>query len=490
MAKGGLGLQIPEDSAAAARLANLVNIADIVRDLDGDPAYLQAALDRALETYRSQRRLAEMLPPDPGRHLQRELTEPIMAQKAATLYSTLDTAGQRRLLSVASPHALQWTMGPNPWIRLTADEFRCALRWVTGTPMRPGEYRCPYCGKQADNMGVHAVSCTISGAAARGHYLVRDLHALLWQEAGLKVEKERSPLAHPNLRPADLLIHHLLPDGPTAMDFTLWTRLHDLYDELDQAVRNKRRVYKGPCEEEGWVFRAWGADTYGGLHPGARALTSMLAKHLADAGKYGEVEVSQLVWRAVLTAVIHRAAVQLARHVPPPPLDTEDDTVSEDEPGSEDDREGADTSGTAALGNDPNKPDRAAMDAHNRSPQQANLMEADEAAPEAVPQQQEPRPMEEDPGEVLRVRTISPTIQLGVALPSGSVLPVTTRQDVLVGTLKTQVVVACGFPAALASSFLLAWGHVCLVEDRTLQANDVQNRDVLTLVQRASTDPR
>ena len=139
----------------------------MVRDLNGDPVYLQAALDRSLETHRSQRRLGEMLAPDPGRHLQRELTEPIMAQKAATLYSTLDTPGQRRLLSVASPHALQWTMGPNPWIRLTADEFRCALRWVTGTPMRPGEYRCPYCGKQADNMGAYAVACLV-GSSSKG----------------------------------------------------------------------------------------------------------------------------------------------------------------------------------------------------------------------------------------------------------------------------------------------------------------------------------
>ena len=45
---GGLGLQIPEDSAAAARLASLVSVADLVDDLGGDHAYMAQALNSAL----------------------------------------------------------------------------------------------------------------------------------------------------------------------------------------------------------------------------------------------------------------------------------------------------------------------------------------------------------------------------------------------------------------------------------------------------------
>ena len=132
-------------------------------------------------------------------------------------------------------------MGLNPWTGLSADEFKSALRWVTGSPQRPVDYRCSFCRKPADKMGVRAISCPISGAAAREHYVVKDLRARLWREAGCTTDKERSPAAFPGLRPADILVHNLFPSRPAAIDFTLWTRLQDNADELDQAVRYKRR---------------------------------------------------------------------------------------------------------------------------------------------------------------------------------------------------------------------------------------------------------
>ena len=162
----------------------------------------------------------------------------------------------------------QWTMGPNPWIGLSADEFKGALRWVTGSPQRPVDYRCPFCRKPADKVGMHAVSCPISGAAAREHYVVRDLHAHLWREAGCTTEKERSLAAFPGLRPADILVHNLFPSRPAAIDFTLWTRLQDNVDELDQAVRYKRRQYTAPCESEGWLFKPWGLTPTAACTPG------------------------------------------------------------------------------------------------------------------------------------------------------------------------------------------------------------------------------
>ena len=145
------------------------------------------------------------------------------------------------------------------------------------------------------------------------------------EEAGCTTEKERSPAAFPGLRPADILVHNLFLSRPAAINFKLWTRLQDNVDELDQAVRYKRRQYTAPCESEGWLFKPWGADTHGGLHPGARSLTTMLVKQLAATGKYGgPTAVSNLVWRAISTAVIHRAAVQLARHVSPPVPECDD----------------------------------------------------------------------------------------------------------------------------------------------------------------------
>ena len=41
--------------------------------------------------------------------------------------------------------------------------------------------------------------------------------------------------------------------------------------------------------------------------------------------------MSQLVWRAVSTAVIHRAVVQLARHVPPAPMEADETDADSEE---------------------------------------------------------------------------------------------------------------------------------------------------------------
>jgi len=89
------------------------------------------------------------------------------------------------------------------------------------------------------------------GGCSERALVIRDLHADLWREAGCAPEKERSPAAFPGLRPADILVHNLFPSRPTAIDFTLWTRLQFTVDELDQAVRYKRRQYTAPCETEG-----------------------------------------------------------------------------------------------------------------------------------------------------------------------------------------------------------------------------------------------
>ena len=194
----------------------------------------------------------------------------------------------------------------------------------TGEP--PGMQLPDQPSRQADMLGPIPSPCTISGAAARVHYVVRDLHRLLWRDSGFVAEKKLSPSAFPSLRPADILVHNLFPARPGAIHFTIWTRLQDTVDELEQAV-HKRRMYTAACESEGWLFKPWGTGygTFGGLHPGALALTSRLANEMAESCQYGgKEEVSQLVWRAVLTAVIYRAAVQLARHVPPAPTESEE----------------------------------------------------------------------------------------------------------------------------------------------------------------------
>jgi hypothetical protein len=323
------------------------------------------------------------------------------------------------------------------------------------------------------------------------------------------VEKEQSPSAQPGLRPADILI--LFPAGPAAIDFTVWTRLHDSFDELDKAVRDKRRVYGAVCTDEGWLFKPWGADTYGGLHPGARALTSLLAKHLEDAGKGGLADVSQMVWRAVVTAVIHRAAAQLARHVPPPPVgiaELVESDEDEEEP-SENIQDGEHTSDFVVMGNNTSQPDRNTTDAPSGSLLQdlPSPMEADgetlaeqpvpspvwtESGSATAPSPHPPPPpdlMEGDsqdeghpPGDSVRVMGRVASIRVGVALPSGAVLPVVVPRLMRADELKSRILLSSGLPLERAHTFALAWGHVRLGERQTLAEADVQDSDMLSLV--------
>ena len=86
-----------------------------------------------------------------------------------------------------------------------------------------------------------------------------------------------------------------------------------------------------------------------------------------------------------------------------------------------------------------------------------------------------------NPQASIRVMGTMPIIRIGVALPSGSVLPITVHQGQLAGVLKQMVMQACGIPLVKAGTLGVAWGHVRLAEDKTILANDVQDSDLLSL---------
>jgi len=156
----------------------------------------------------------------------------------------------------------------------------------------------------------HAVNCTTSGAA--GHAIVRDVYAVLAKLA----DKERSTSRRPDLRPADVLLHNLDARHPLAIDFTIWTRPPTApRDVLDKVIDEKVALYGKVCSDEGWAYKVWAADTFGGMHPQARQLVSRLLKPLTAASRFGPAAtVGTAVWRAISTAVMLRAGSQLARH--------------------------------------------------------------------------------------------------------------------------------------------------------------------------------
>ena len=226
-----------------------------------------------------------------------------------------------------------------------------------------------------------------------------------------------------------------------------------------------------------------------------------------------------MVWRAVVTAVIHRAAAQLARHVPPPPVgiaELVESDEDEEEP-CENIQDGEHTSDFVVMGNNPSQPDRNTTDAPSGSPLQdlPSPMEADgetlaeqppvprpvwpesgwATAPSPNPpplpdlmegdsQDEGPPkgPISSPPGDSLRVVGRVASIRVGVALPSGAVLPVVVPQLMRADELKSRILLSSGLPLERAHTFALAWVHVRLGERQTLVEADVQDSDMLSLV--------
>ena len=133
------------------------------------------------------------------------------------------------------------------------------------------------------------------------HTLVKEVAAQIARDAGLHAVKEKQLHRHPELIHADLFLQSLEP-RPVALDFALWTREGNMAE----------------CQEEGWQYRVWAADLWGGMHPEARATTQKLIKALQRAGRFEDDDtVATMVWRAVTTAVLLRAASHIARHKKP-----------------------------------------------------------------------------------------------------------------------------------------------------------------------------
>jgi hypothetical protein len=326
LSKGGLGLTDPEDVLPAARLAMLVQCGDAILDIGNTAESLTAELNYAVRAYAARRGLQKPLVPRPEPHLQHVLMEPIMDQRNATFLATLTGYDNERVLSLQTPHAMSWVDGSNPWISMTPAQYRAALHWVLGLPCVPEGLRCAACGVVCDTLGVHLSKCTLSGAPARGHSVPKDVFAKICKTAGLGVQKEVKLVQRPDLVPSDLRVQGLDPKGDSSLDFTCWSRSAGDVDPLDRAMIHKHQKYGAACSAEGLQYRVWAADTMGGMHPTARALTKQVIRILEDKEVFDQSEqVAPAVWGAMSTAVLLRPAMHIARHTPVPGnVDVED----------------------------------------------------------------------------------------------------------------------------------------------------------------------
>ena len=309
----------PVEVAPAARIASLVSIADAVTEFAVPQAEINVALREAAVIYHGNCGRSSAGIPANKPQLQQELFAALQLVRRGNLLVSAYPEFATRLTSLTTAHATAWTSGLNPWFVLSAAEVRHGLRWILGCPLRQSAYTCGCCGVLADAAGCHAVMCTRSGCAARGHTVVKEVMFSLFQEAGWRAEKECATRGHPDLRPADVLVHNYNNGRAAAIDFTVYARgVSETVDSLDQAVQAKMVKYDAVCGQEGWKFVPFAADTFGALHPGARQVVSRvidaLVKRKEAKFPLALFPCGTLVWRAIGSAVIARATGQHARH--------------------------------------------------------------------------------------------------------------------------------------------------------------------------------
>ena len=312
---GGIGFGDPTVSAHAARLAMLVNTAETILDLGVNEVVLKAATEAAQLSYNTFWGLHNGLPA-PAKDLQRELTAAVHDLRRAKLVAEATPEEAERLSSVMTPHAADWLLGGSPWFSLTPDEVRYAARWILGVPLHNNDYKCPFCGLDADAKGLHATACHATGATSSGHNVVKLVMGTIYRAAGATVDFEQSTPQNAQRRPADLLVRGISA-RPLAIDVTIWSRTVSNNDPLDKALEAKVMASAGDCRLAGWTFKVWAADVYGAIHPLARRMVSTLSGVLAKQRPLADLDFvppRQLVWRGLSAAVVSRAASHHLRH--------------------------------------------------------------------------------------------------------------------------------------------------------------------------------
>ena len=315
----GLGLRDPVVLGAAARLAALTNAESFALELGADVAYVQREKDEALRSY--QRQVGSAVSPElePSKELQGQLTLPIHLRRVDALVRAAEGPDKQRLSSLGTPHSTTWSLA-TPLVKPpTATDFRWALRWTLGLPLREGDYACPFCGARADSRGVHAVCCQRTGDITRSHNFLRDTVRDVLVTAGYTVLKEQPLPKRSELRPADLLVLGYGP-RPLAIDFTVITPVRPSAAPgppgslMDSAARAKCRKYKKACDDEGWDFMPFVADTFGAVRSDARSFVGTIIQRTGEAfTPLLPHEAGQAIWSAVSGAAVHRAASQLSR---------------------------------------------------------------------------------------------------------------------------------------------------------------------------------
>ena len=121
---------------------------------------------------------------------------------------------------------------------------------MVGVPLHTSDYKCPFCGLEADARGLHAAACNATGAPASGHNVVKLVLGAIYRAAGATVDYEQSNPFSSQRRPADFLDRGLTAK-PMTIDVTIRSRTVANNDRLDKAIECKVMASAGNCRLAG-----------------------------------------------------------------------------------------------------------------------------------------------------------------------------------------------------------------------------------------------
>lgn len=300
IAKGGLGITTASSLLPCAYLASVTQTAPLQSSILADsyaplvPPALAARDDYCALVPEFDAALFD--DPDFVRgKVQAQLSKPLGQRAYRELFDDPTRSDRDRavLQSLVQPGASDWLLAlPVPHLQQTMapESFRCRLQYQLLIPIFQEGSQCPYCLRELDVWGDHAVHCTSGGdvAIVGRHYSVRNGLDIVLTSARQRVTREPAfptPVPGHERRRADLRLHgweegrDLYVDVVGSSPLTVANLQHFVPGgAATRAAADKQTRYAVLLarQQPPVAFQAFAFETFGGLHADALALLKRL----------------------------------------------------------------------------------------------------------------------------------------------------------------------------------------------------------------------
>jgi hypothetical protein len=336
ISKGGLGITTATSLLPCAYLASVTQTSSLQSSILGPsdaplvPAALAARTDYCALVPDFDAALFEDTDFVHGK-VQAQLSKPLCQRKYQEIIDDPARSDRDRavLNSITQPGASDWLSAlPVPHLQQTMapESFRCRLQYQLLIPIFQEGCQCPYCLRELDIWGDHAVHCTSGGdvAIVGRHYSVRNGLDAVLTSARQRVTREPAfptPVPGQERRRADLRLH-------------AWEEGRDLYIDIVgsspltaanlqhfvpggaavRAAQDKQTRYAVLLarQQPPVAFQAFAFETFGGLHSDAFALLKRLQGLLNQAVIAQEDVEGYFVLRRVSFIIAAAVGRQLA----------------------------------------------------------------------------------------------------------------------------------------------------------------------------------